>query len=181
MVHYSHFHTLDPSAHHVSMDLLNRAEREPPSMICFMLRWMGFNGWLAAVTGCERDYQMINSLAVEPRMIAAYDRLIATDPDFKTEVEAFAAHWPVLNVAHVRAVLGYDAFRCQDRATLLAACDAQGVKRQPAHWMPGTMPSWSSCCARSTKSAVTCFMARSPSRPPATATWFSPLIGSSAN
>jgi hypothetical protein len=142
MVHYTHFHTLDPSAHRVSMDLLDRAEREPLSMIGFMLRWMGFNGWLAAVSGCERDYQMINALAAEPRMVTAYGQLIATDPDFEREVDAFAAHWPVLNVAHVRATLGYDAFRRYDRAALLAICDAQAVKRQPANWVPGTPPSW---------------------------------------
>lgn len=142
MLHYSHFHTLDPSAHQVSMDLLARADREPTSMIGFMLRWMGFNGWLAAVTGQERDYLMINALAADPRMIAAYDQLIATDPDFKAEVDGFAAHWPVFNVAHVRAVLGYDAFHRQDRAALLAECDAYDVKRQPAHWVHGTEPSW---------------------------------------
>lgn len=142
MVHYTHFHTLDPSAHQVSMELLSRAERESPSMIRFMLRWMGYNGWLAAVTGCERDYQMINAMAAEPRMIAAYDQLIAVDPGFKAEIDAFAAHWPVLNVAHVRAALGYDAFRRYDRATLLAECDAHDVKRQPANWVPGTGPSW---------------------------------------
>lgn len=73
MVHYTYFHTLDPSARHVAIDLINRAELEPVSMIGFTLRWMGYNGWLAAVTGCERDYQMINALAAEARMIAAYD------------------------------------------------------------------------------------------------------------
>lgn len=111
-------------------------------MIGFTLRWMGYNGWLAAVTGCERDYQMINAIAVEARMIAAYDRLVADDPVFKAEVDAFAALWPVLNVANVRAVLGYDAFRRYDRAALLAACDAQGVKRQPTNWIPDISPSW---------------------------------------
>lgn len=142
MVHYTHFHTLDPSAFHVSMDLFDRAEREPRSMIGFMLRWMGYNSWLAAVTGCERDYQMINALASEPRMIAAYDQLMAADQNFEGDVNAFAAHWPVLNVAHVRAKLGYDAFRRYDRAALLAACDVQGVRRQPTNWLPSISPSW---------------------------------------
>lgn len=79
-------------------------------MIGFTLRWMGYNGWLAAVTGCERDFQMIDAIAAEARMIAAYDHLVANDPTFKAEVDAFAALWPVRNVANVRAVLGYDAF-----------------------------------------------------------------------
>lgn len=142
MVHYTHFHTLDPSARQVSLSLIDRAEREPLSMIGFTLRWMGYNGWMAAVTGCERDYQMINALAAEVRMIAAYEQLAADDPVFKAEVDAFAAHWPVLNVANVRAILGYDAFRRYDRKTLLAACDARGVKRQPANWVPGISPNW---------------------------------------
>jgi hypothetical protein len=142
MVCFNHFHMLDPSAYRLSMELQDRAEHEPPSMISFMLRWMGFNGWLAAVTGCERDYEMINALVAEPRMTAAYDQLIDANADFKKEVSAFAAHWPVLNVANVRAKLGYDAFRRYDRAALIAECDAKNVKRQPADWVPGTTPRW---------------------------------------
>ena len=142
MIHYTHFHTLDPSARQVSIDLFDRAEREPVSMIGFTLRWMGYNGWLAAITGCERDYQMINALAADARMIEAYDQLVAEDPAFKAEIDAFTALWPVLNVANVRATLGYDAFRRYDRVALLAACDAEGVKRQPANWVPDTSPRW---------------------------------------
>lgn len=142
MVQYTYFQTLDPSAREVSIDLINRAEREPVSMTSFILRWMGYNGWLAAVTGCERDYQMINALAAEARMIAAYDKLVSEDLAFKVEIDAFAALWPVLNVANVRAVLGYDAFRRYDRVALLAECDKKGIKRQPADWVPGNSPSW---------------------------------------
>jgi len=142
MVRYTHFHILDPMAHNVSIDLLDRAGREPAPMIRFILRWMGFNGWLAAVTGCERDHQMINALAAELRMASSYERLITTNPDFRREIDAFAAHWPVLNVAHVRATLGYNAFRRYDRAALLAACEAQRVKKQPRNWIPDTTPNW---------------------------------------
>lgn len=142
MARFSHYQTLDPSAYQVSRELFNRADREPPSMMAFIFRWMGFNGWMAAVTGCERDYEMINALAAEPRMIAAYDQLLVDRPDFKVDVDAFAANWPVLNVAHVRAKLGFDAFRRYDRAALLIECDAQQVKRQPVGWVAGGTASW---------------------------------------
>lgn len=103
MANFSHYQTLDASAYQVSRELFDRADREPPSMIAFIFRWMGFNGWMAAVTGCERDYEMTNALAAEPRMIAAYHQPLADRPDFKGEVDTFSAKWPVLNVAHVRA------------------------------------------------------------------------------
>lgn len=142
MVSFSHYQTLDPSAYQVSRELFDRADREQPSMMAFIFRWMGFNGWMAAVTGCERDYEMINALAAEQRMLAAYDQLLANHPDFKEKVDSFSAKWPVLNVAHVRAKLGFDAFRRYDRAALLVECDAQQVKRQPLGWVAGATPSW---------------------------------------
>jgi hypothetical protein len=124
------------------MELFDLAKRETPSMMAFVFRWMGFNGWMAAVSGCERDFEMINALAAEPRMILAYDQLMAGNLDFQQAIKAFAELWPVLNVSQVRAKLGYDAFRRYDRAALIKECDIHNVKRQPATWVTGTAPNW---------------------------------------
>jgi hypothetical protein len=180
MVSFSHYQTLDPSAYQVSRELFDRADREPPSMMAFIFRWMGFNGWMAAVTGCERDYEMINALAAELRMIATYDQLLADRPDFKVEVDAFSAKWPVLNVAHVRAKLGFDAFRRYDRAALLVECDAQQVKRQPMDGWRALRQAGNSCCAQSIKSGATCSTAKNRSKLRATAISFSRPTGSEA-
>jgi hypothetical protein len=142
MVNFSDYQKLDPAAYQVSRELFDGADHEPPSMMSFIFRWMEFNGWMAAITGCERDYEMINALAAEPRITAKYNQLLSDRPRFNHEVEAFSAQWPVLNVAHVRAKLGFDAFRRYDRAALLVECDAKQVKRQPVGWLAGATPSW---------------------------------------
>ncbi|QOG06396.1 hypothetical protein IGS74_18005 [Aureimonas sp. OT7] len=140
MTSFTNFHTLDPEAYRVTMELHDRAEREQ-SFMSFVFRWMAFNGWMAAVTGEERDFEMIGALAAEPRMIAAYDALMNSDVEFRQRVEEFTLHWPVLSVSSVRAKLGFGAFRRLDRAALIAACAAANVRIQPAGWAAG-IPTW---------------------------------------
>jgi hypothetical protein len=142
VISFSNFHRLDPAARDVAVELLGKAAGEPPSFIAFMFRWMAFNGWMSAVTLEDTDAAMINSLVAAPRLIAAYDQLMAGDLVFQQMVNDFAAMWPVLNVRDVRKKLGYDAFRQYDRADLLAACAGANVKQRPSDWVPGTAPNW---------------------------------------
>lgn len=108
----------------------------------FVTVWMAFNGWMAAVTGRERDAEMINALAADRRVNLEFDLLLANNPQFRRAVEEFAAMWPVLNVRDVRAKLGFDAFYRHDRDALLAACVAANVKQQPQGWSPDAVPGW---------------------------------------
>jgi len=140
MTNFTNFHTLDPEAYRVTMELHDRAEREQGFM-GFVFRWMAFNGWMAAVTGEERDFEMIDAMAAEPRMVAAYEALMNDDGEFRQRVDEFAGEWPVLSVSSVRAKLGFDAFRRLDRATLFAACAAGNIRMRPAAWAGGT-PAW---------------------------------------
>jgi len=128
-----------------------------------VFRWIAFNGWMAAVTGEERDFAMIAALAVEQRMIAAYDGLMSSNEEFRALVDGFAAKWPVLSVSSVRAKFGYDAFLKYDRSALLAACATANVKMQPVAWAAESRVG-SSCYASSIKCAVTFSMSRSPKR-----------------
>lgn len=68
MLSFSHFHELDPDAYRVTMELHARAEREELA-IAFVFRWMAFNGWMAAVSGEERDFAMIATMATEQRIM----------------------------------------------------------------------------------------------------------------
>jgi hypothetical protein len=142
MVNFSNFQQLDPAARDVAIELLGNADRQLPSLIAFVYRWMAFNGWMSAVTLGDSDREMIDALAAAPRLIDAYDRLMAGDAAFVKMVEAFAAMWPVLNVRSVRAKLGYAAFRQHDRPALLALCAANKVKQQPQVWVAGSVPNW---------------------------------------
>ena len=142
MVSFSNFHRLDPAARDVATELLANAQGQPPSFMAFMYRWMAFNGWMSAVTLKDTDREMIDAFVAAPRLIDAFDQLMAGDPDFRQMVTEFTALWPVLNVRSVRAKLGYDAFRQHDRAALLALCAAENVKQQPAGWVAGGQPSW---------------------------------------
>jgi hypothetical protein len=142
MVSFSNFHRLDPAARAVAVELLANADGQPPSFIAFMYRWMAFNGWMSAVTLKDTDATMINAYVAAPRLIDAYDQLVAGDADFAQMIDDFAALWPVLNVRSVRSKLGYEAFRLHDRAALLALSTAANVKQQPVGWVPGNAPSW---------------------------------------
>jgi hypothetical protein len=142
MVSFSNFHRLDPAARDVAIELLANAQGQPPSFMAFVYRWMAFNGWMSAVTLKDTDREMIDAFVAAPRLIDAFDQLMAGDPDFRQMVTEFTALWPVLNVRSVRAKLGYDAFRQHDRALLLALCAAENVKQQPAGSVAGGQPSW---------------------------------------
>ena len=142
MVSFSNFQTLDPAARDVAIILLANADGAQPPFMAFIYRWMAFNGWMSAVTLGDTDREMIDAFVDAPRLVGAYDQLIADDAAFKEMVEGFAALWPVLNVRSVRAKLGYAAFYQHSRPALLALCAANDVKQQPAIWAAGTMPSW---------------------------------------
>lgn len=142
MVSFSNFHRLDPAARDVAVELLANADGQPPSFIAFMYRWMAFNGWMSAVTLEDTDATMISAYAAAQRLIDAYDQLVADDSEFRQMVDDFTALWPVLNVRSVRSKLGYDAFRVNDRAALLALCAAANVKQQPLNRVSGNLPSW---------------------------------------
>lgn len=142
MVGYSNFHHLDPAVRDVAVELLEFADHQQSEMMSFVTIWMAFNGWMAAITGRERDAEIINALAVDHRISAEFDRLMVDNPQFGHAVEEFAAMWPVLNVRDVRAKLGFDAFRCHDRDALLAACATANVKQQPQGWAAGAVPKW---------------------------------------
>lgn len=142
MVSFSNFQRLDPAARDLARELLANAEHQPRSFIAFIYRWMAFNGWMSAVTLRDTDAAMIAAYAAAPRLVEAYDQLLANDADFRNMVDEFAALWPVLNVRSVRAKLGYDAFWQHDRAELLALCAAANVKQQPVGWVNGDQPSW---------------------------------------
>lgn len=142
MVSFSNFHRLDPAARDVTIELLANADGQPPSFMAFVYRWMAFNGWMSAVTLGDSDREMIDALAAAPRLVDAYDQLMAGDPAFAKGVTAFAAMWPVLNVKSVRAKLGYAAFNQHDRPALLALCAANNVRQQPQGWVAGSVPSW---------------------------------------
>lgn len=142
MVSFSNFHRLDPAARDVAIELLANADGQPPSFMAFIYRWMAFNGWMSAVTLGDSDREMIDALAAAPRLVDAYDQLMAGDAAFAGMVNAFAAMWPVLNVKSVRAKLGYAAFREHNRPTLLALCAANNIKQLPQAWVAGAVPSW---------------------------------------
>lgn len=142
MVSFSNFHRLDPAAREVTIELLANATGEQPSFMAFVYRWMAFNGWMSAVTLGDSDREMIDALAAAPRLIGAFDQLMAEDAAFAEAVTAFAAMWPVLNVKSVRAKIGYAAFNQHDRPALLALCAVNNVRLQPQVWVAGSVPNW---------------------------------------
>jgi hypothetical protein len=125
----------------VASELFDRAEKEH-TMMAFVFRWMAFNGWMAAITGLERDYEMINILVEDPRICSAYNELMINNADFRSTVNAFSSNWPVLSVSSLRAKLGHDAFSSYNLQDLISKCKLLNVKHEPKNWIHGEVPSW---------------------------------------
>lgn len=142
MVSFTNFHSLDPEARRLVLDLNATADSQPRLFTSFIYRWMAFNGWMSAITLEATDAAMVRTLAASSRLEGTYRQMLDNDRRFRQFVEDFSAFWPVLNVRDVRKKLGFDAFRQHDRAALLAACILANVKQEPKSWVPGAVPTW---------------------------------------
>ena len=142
MVRFSNFPTLDPAAYNVVHDLLAQADQQASVFAAFLFRWMAFNGWMSAVALENTDAAMVGAIVKEPRLVAAFDKLMLDDEAFSGAVTDFSSLWPVLNLKDVRAKIGYDAFQLFSRDEVLASYPGIDVKRQPADWVAGSRPSW---------------------------------------
>lgn len=142
MVSFSNFHTLDPAAHNVVLDLLARSDEEASSFTAFLFRWMAFNGWMSALTLGNSDAEMVTAIIGDARLRSEFGRLMLADQEFSDAIMAFATLWPVLNLKDVRAKIGFDAFQLFSREEVLANYAGVNVKRQPAGWVAGSTPSW---------------------------------------
>jgi hypothetical protein len=141
MVSFTNFRTLDPETADLTRELIANADRQRSSFMSFISLWMGFNGWMEAVTDAPNDAAMITMIADNRKVTDAYNVLMET-PEFSRRVMAFARMWPVLNVRDVRKKIGREAFWIEDRDELLNRCDRGGVMHQPLGWIKGDIPTW---------------------------------------
>lgn len=143
MVQFDNFLRLDPEAADLAQELFDTAENQNATFSSFVIRWMGFNGWMECVTGADTDAAMIRALSNHQRLSDTYDAIMQDYPEFREQVEHFASLWPVLNVRDVRKKLGRDAFNRYSREELMEQVIEQGVKLQPVGWVDGNVPTWS--------------------------------------
>lgn len=143
MVQFDNFLRLDPEAADLAQELFETAETQNAIFSSFVIRWMGFNGWMECVTGADTDAAMIRALSNHQRLSDAYDSIMQNYPEFRGQVEHFADMWPVLDVRDVRKKLGRDAFIRFSREELMEQVIQQGVKLQPVGWVGGNIPTWS--------------------------------------
>src|SRR5262245_36680487 len=143
MVRFTNFQDLDPAAREIVAALMANAYKQQSAFMSFVNIWMGFNGWMAAVTERDIDADMIRNLINNQRLISAYDELMVTNPRFRRLVSAFTNMWPVFSVRDIRKKLGRGAvWQYKKRNELITACIAAGVKQQPVTWAVGKVPTW---------------------------------------
>ena len=94
---------------------------------------MGFNGFLAAVTGEDKDFEMIDSIGENDEVARRFEALKSADESFNSTLEAFSSFWPVYSekeaakkTPHLMEAFGVDA------RAISAQLDAAGVLKQPA-------------------------------------------------
>jgi hypothetical protein len=63
MVSFANFRMLDPETTNVTLELIENADRQRSSFISFVSLWMGFKGWMEAVTDAPNDAAMITTMA----------------------------------------------------------------------------------------------------------------------
>jgi len=141
LIDFENFHTLDPEAVNTARALVN-GERGESGFEPFMMTWMGFNGWMEAITGDDRDRHMINALADNRRATDAYDNLLQGSAEFHRQVRALSRLFPVLDLRDTRKKLGRDAFARLPGPALILACQRASVKQVPDGWVEGDTPTW---------------------------------------
>ncbi|MEI2627290.1 hypothetical protein [Erwinia aphidicola] len=142
MIRFNNYQELDAEASDLIQQLFFTADSETSAFPSFIIRWMGFNGWMECVTGAETDADMISQLADEQRLSDAYDSIIQSDAAFRHHVNQFAVMLPVLNVRDVKKKLGRDAFWRYSRDELMAEVILHNVKHRPVDWVNGETPTW---------------------------------------
>lgn len=90
LVSFSDFRLLDPETADLTHELIGEGDRQQSAFLPFMNVWMGFNGWMEAVTGGGSDAAMIAALADNRRMTDAYDDLLERSPRFARQITRFA-------------------------------------------------------------------------------------------
>ncbi|MBX3609206.1 MAG: hypothetical protein KF871_04865 [Hydrogenophaga sp.] len=142
MINFGNFLHLDPEAAGLARKLVEANDEQRSTFSSFAHVWMAFNGWMECVTEAETDSAMINAIAEQVKMVAAYNQLLAEAPEFRSVVVEFAKMFPILNVRDVRKKVGRDAFYRYGRDALFKKVTLARVKHQPVGWTSGTVPSW---------------------------------------
>lgn len=109
----------------------------------FIYRWMSFNGWVACVTGEERDGVMLDEFTSDKPATATFDALIRDSMKFREAVTGFAKLWPIFNAAHV-----YNMGEKRPRAVSMdqrpgyvrALLANKEIWRRPRNWDPDAPP-----------------------------------------
>jgi len=132
---------IDTDRHGIIKSWLDYAATRDNAFERFVFRWMSFNGWLACVTGEDRDSKMLSDFAADQTSVAMFDNLMTTSKDFKTAVVAFAKLWPIFNAADVFK-LGKSRPRAitlvQRPAYVSQLLQKKKVRHRPRGWKPGT-------------------------------------------
>lgn len=130
---------LDSERHDAITSWLTIASAETTPFKQFIFRWMSFNGWMACVTGEDRDTEMLKVFCKDKTAIATFVRLMKSSSEFAEAVKAFAALWPIFNAADVYK-LGDKrphATNMEERPAYVEALwPMKSIRRRPPRWNP---------------------------------------------
>lgn len=143
MIDFQRFEALRPEARGVVFNLLEQSQDARRPFERFMFLWMSFNGWMNCVTNGDFEARMIEELASDLALAAAFERIVLGG-DNAGIIHEFAEWWPIFDVKSIRKVVGIDGlYQHQYRDEFLEAHSANPkVKRKPERWVAGHRPRW---------------------------------------
>jgi hypothetical protein len=65
--------------------------------VALMQLWMSFNAWGSLVTGEDTDAEMVRLVGADSDLTTEFQKLFASDKDFRTTVEDFSEFWPIFS------------------------------------------------------------------------------------
>lgn len=144
MVLFERFADLHPEGQRLCREYLERAEIANDPHAGLMDLWIGFAGWMACITGADHDAAMVQDLAGNQRLVAAFEQLRSNDPYFGTLLHEFADNWPVYRSQDIVKYFGPEhpyAFSTREEFTASLKADPR-VRRSPLVWQQGSTPTW---------------------------------------
>lgn len=142
---FDNFIELDAYRSDCVNDWLRFAQLNPnqPIMTRFIALWMSFNGWLACVSGKERDADMISVACDNLALQEEFARLMSESERFRQNVNKFSDYWPIFKASQLLQVFksqGIDPYI--DRPERIRIGVENGVVRAPRDWEAGRDIVW---------------------------------------
>jgi hypothetical protein len=80
------------------------AQHSDSTFEAFIFAWIALNGWGACVANTDVDRRWVEAVAFDKDLGSTFERLVKSDPEFRTQAESFRSLWPIFKASEIRRV-----------------------------------------------------------------------------